>query len=142
MIAMPKKKYNFYWEQPKEELKTKNNTEFKVVLPFPKSEIPISMAKNDKEIILRAELPGFKKHEIFLNIKGNMISIKAEKKKGKVEKGKSYFIKEASSEIINRTFALPEKIDEKKSEAKLEDGILEIRMPISWKRKTKKFIDR
>jgi len=106
-----KKKYKFYWEEPKEN--------------------KLNMYEmNDREIILLVELPGFRKNEIFINIKGNKVSIKAEKRKARIKKGSNYLIKESAVQSINRTFTLPEKINVKKAEARLENGILEIKMPI------------
>ncbi|MEM7819787.1 MAG: Hsp20/alpha crystallin family protein [Candidatus Aenigmatarchaeota archaeon] len=136
---MKKKKrdFRFFWEEPFE--KTMKNFfeepfEFKFTFPrltFPETRrtIPISIGQTDKEIIVRAELPGFKKDEINLNVTENYIEISAEKKEEKTKKTEHEFYHEKSVGTVKRAFTLPEHVDPEKTEAKLEDGILTIIMP-------------
>ena len=56
--------------------------------------IPIDIAESEKELLLRAELPGFNKDEIKLKVTPTTIGISAEKKKISIDKGENFFRQE------------------------------------------------
>jgi HSP20 family protein len=78
---------------------------------------------NDKEITVRAELPGFEPNEIDLQLDQNMLTIRAEKeKKGdRKEEYRSFF----------RSITLPSGIDTDKVQANYRNGVLELHIPRS-----------
>jgi HSP20 family protein len=92
----------------------------------------IDIVDRDKEIVVRAELPGFKSDEIDLSIGDNLLTIKGSSRQEKEEDGE-YHRKEISSSYLTRTVALPEDVDGGKAKARLEDGLLEITVPKSGK---------
>ena len=92
----------------------------------------------DKEVIVNIELPGVDKEDVQLNITEDSIDIKAEKKKEIIEKKKGYFRQERGFAGFRRYFSLPVKVIPEKAEAKLDKGILRIRIPRAKPEKKKK----
>ncbi len=94
------------------------------------SPIKIDMTETDKNYTIRAEIPGVKKGDVKVNVDGNFVSISAEtkQKKEKKEKGK-VVCSECCQGSSYRSFTLDSNVDEAKSQAKFEDGILELTLP-------------
>lgn len=96
----------------------------KMKLEFART-IPIDIAESEKELILRAELPGFNKDEIKLKVTPNTIDISAEKKKISIDKGETFYRQERSYGSARRVMALPAEVKTEGVKAKFENGILE-----------------
>lgn len=109
-------------------------------LPWRMGAIPIGLSETDKELIARAELPGFSKEEIKLKITENTIEISAEKKKQLLQRGKNFFRRERSFGATKRTMALPYAVKPDETKAKFENGILTVVMPKAEKRKAKEIM--
>jgi HSP20 family protein len=95
-------------------------------------EIRVDLTENDKEYLVRAEVPGVKKEDIQVSIDGNRVSISAEVKSEKEEKagnGNRSLCKEIYYGSASRMFTLAHEVDEKGSVAKYEDGILKVTLP-------------
>ena len=78
---------------------------------------------------VKAEMPGYKKNEISINVTENTIEISAFKKQEKIEKSKDGTSQEKSAGVVKRAFTLPAKVDPAMAEAKLEEGIVTITIP-------------
>ena len=147
-----KKEFRFFWEEPfeaaekgmKRTRKKMDNLfpfEFKFTIPrinMPEIRTPISMAQTHDAIILRAELPGFRKDEIELVVTDSTVEIRAAKKRESIERTDKMFRQEKSARAISRAFTLPQNIDPDRAEAKLEDGLLTLIMPKQHPEKKKK----
>ena len=94
-------------------------------------EIKIDVVENDKDYKVRAELPGAKKDDIRVSVDGNFVSISAEFKKEKEEKGEGgrTLVKETYFGSASRGFSLAHQIDGQGVVAKLEDGVLTLTLP-------------
>ena len=92
----------------------------------------VDIVDRDKEVVVRAELPGFKADEIDVSISDNLLTIKGSSRQEKEEDGE-YHRKEISTSFLTRTVALPADVDGDKAKAKLEDGVLEVTAPKSGK---------
>lgn len=102
---------------------------------WPSSHIPTSLdtrvpnvdvIDREKEILVKAELPGIDKNDIELNVTDNSLTIKAEKRQEKKEEKDNYFHQEISSTGFCRSFSLPTKVDSDNAKATFKDGVLEI----------------
>lgn len=80
---------------------------------------------------LAVALPGFSKDEISIELKDQMLIIKAEKKEESEEKEDSFHKKEFETRTLARTFSLPASVNEDEILANLETGILKISIPVS-----------
>ena len=93
----------------------------------------VDVVDRDEEVVVRAELPGFKADEVDLSIGDNLLTIKCSSRKEEQEEDGEYHRKEISRSYLTRTVALPADVDGGEAKAKLEDGLLEITAPKSSK---------
>jgi len=94
------------------------------------AQIKIDVSEDDKDYTVAAEIPGVKKEDIKVRIDGNQVTISAELKKEKEEREGSRLLRsERQYGFASRTFSLAFDVDEAKSAAKYENGILELTLP-------------
>jgi HSP20 family protein len=73
--------------------------------------------------------PGLKKHDFKIDVEGNMLTISSEREDSKEEKDARYTRKEYSYSSFNRSFTLPEEINQEKIEATYDNGVLKLTLP-------------
>lgn len=100
---------------------------------------PLSdLKETDKELIANIELPGIDKKDIQLQITENNLEVKVERKQeAKVER-KGYLRAERSYKGFYRSIGLPAKIIPERAKASYKNGVLEVVMPKTEKKKLKK----
>ncbi|MBN2558174.1 MAG: Hsp20/alpha crystallin family protein [Clostridia bacterium] len=84
--------------------------------------------QTDNEYIIEAELPGFDKKDIKLELKNNYLTISANKEEENEEKTENYLRRERKAGKVCRSFYV-EGIDQNDINAKYENGILAITLP-------------
>lgn len=93
-------------------------------------QIKMDLTENDKSYVVRAEIPGVSKENIKVTVDGNMVSISAEVKREKEEKqGEKVLCRECSQGTSYRSFTLAGNVDEEKTQAKYDNGVLELTLP-------------
>ncbi len=97
----------------------------------------VDISEDDKEYIIKAELPEVKKEDVKLTVQDNVLSISGERKYEKEEKGKKYHRVERAYGSFLRSFTLPEDADGGKVSAEYKDGILKVHLPKAEKAKPK-----
>ncbi len=82
------------------------------------------------QYLLKADLPGFKKEDIKINVQGDELNISAERKESKDDKDKqgNYIRRERRYDSYSRSFAL-DGIDASKISASYNDGVLDLQLP-------------
>ena len=92
--------------------------------------IRFDVRESSEGYVVSAELPGVKKEDVQVEIEGNEVTISAETRReteardsDKWLRTERYFGKAA------RRFALPQEVDETKSAAKFENGLLQLTLP-------------
>ena len=85
----------------------------------------VETSLTNREHIVRAELPGFTPKNVEVNVTGNTLTIRGERKTGSGEKG------DLSHRRFSHALSLPEAVDPERVKATLANGLLEIRMPAS-----------
>ena len=98
----------------------------------------VDLEDQDKNYLLKAEMPGFKKEDIEINVQEDSLSISAEVGWDYDKKEQEFVCKERACRSFNRTIKLPEEIDVEAVVAELADGILEINLPKKKPRKIRK----
>ncbi len=89
---------------------------------------PVDVHEDDDSITIEAEMPGFKKDEIDVNFEKGVLTIKAERDV-KEDKGNSKkHLSERRFSRIQRSFSLPRTVDSSNVEAKLQDGVLHLKL--------------
>jgi HSP20 family protein len=89
--------------------------------------IKLDVAEKDNAYVVRAEIPGVSKDDIQVSIDGNQVTIGAEVKRENEKKdGERVLHTERYVGSTFRSFTLPSEIDESASNAKYENGVLEL----------------
>ncbi len=77
---------------------------------------------------ITAELPGLDKADIEITVHDGILEIKGEQKKEHEEKKNGFVRKEFHSSSYHRSFTIPENIDEENIDARLDKGILTLKL--------------
>jgi HSP20 family protein len=99
----------------------------------------VDVSETDKEIQVKADLPGIDEKDIEVTLADGVLTIKGERKEEKEEKDekKSFHKIERSYGMYSRSIALPSEVEEDKIEADFAKGVLTIKMPKSANAKSK-----
>jgi HSP20 family protein len=90
----------------------------------------MDVKENDKAYTVHAEIPGVKKEDIHVSIDGNQVSISAEVKAEKeVKEGEKVLRSERYYGRVARSFTLGNDVDEASSQARYDNGVLELTLP-------------
>jgi HSP20 family protein len=84
----------------------------------------------DNQLQVEAHLPNFDQDDVNIQIENNALVISAERHEKEEDKDKKYVVRESSSSFYRR-IALPERADTDKIEARLDDGILKVSVPLT-----------
>ncbi len=103
--------------------------------PFEKFETPLCAIKTDikeegDKFVLEAEMPGFEKEEIKLDVDGKFLTLSAEHKEEKEEKDKhgKYLRRERSYGTYSRSFDITG-VNADGIEAEYKNGVLTVALP-------------
>ena len=86
------------------------------------------IVETDKEFVFKAELPGVKKEDISVELEGNMLTIRGERKEEKEEKTSKMHRVERFRGSFLRSFTLPENVDAKAISADMKEGVLQVHL--------------
>ena len=89
----------------------------------------VDISEGEKDITLKAELPGIDKKDVHLEINDGVITLRGERKIEKEDEKEHYHRVERSYGSFNRSFTLPTTVDSGKVKANYKDGILEVTLP-------------
>jgi HSP20 family protein len=90
---------------------------------------PVDIAEDKEKITLTAELPGFKEDEVQIQMEGNLLTIRGERKFEQEKEGRNYHRIERAYGQFVRSFTLPNNVDRENIRAKFKNGLLEIELP-------------
>ena len=90
-------------------------------------QMKLDVSEDDKAYTVHAEIPGVKKEDIHVSIDGNQVGISAEVKNEKeIKEGEKLLRSERYYGKVSRAFTLGQDVDEAQSQAKYNNGILEL----------------
>lgn len=92
---------------------------------FSNKALKTDIIENDKEYILKVDLPGVDKKNISLDFNNQYLTLAVNQEKDTEEENQNYIRKERSNFAYSRSYYL-DKADEEKIKAKLDNGILTI----------------
>lgn len=99
--------------------------------PFKGVNIPTTdVYTKDNELKIEAHLPNFEQDDVNIQVEDNALVISAERHEKEEDKDKKYVVRESSSSFYRR-IALPERADMDSIEAKLDDGVLKVSVPLT-----------
>ena len=87
---------------------------------------------------MKAELPGLKRETLKIDVGTNELSLAADSDVEREEKGKTYLHRERAFSTFRRNIGFAESIDTEKASVKMNEGILEIKLPKLEQRPEKK----
>jgi len=96
----------------------------------PETRVPaVDLEDREKDYILKAEMPGFKKEDIEIEVQDDSVAITGRVGWKYDKKAQAYICKERACESFYRTVQLPEEIKAEDVTANLSEGVLEITLP-------------
>ena len=88
----------------------------------------VDIKETDDNFLINADIPGFNKKDIKVNIIDQKLMITGESKNESNDENSRYHYRERRHGSFNRTFNLPESVNEDKISASFKNGILEIKL--------------
>ncbi|KAI8820663.1 HSP20-like chaperone [Fimicolochytrium jonesii] len=101
----------------------------------------IDVSENEKEYVIKADLPGLKKEDINIHVEDNMLTLEGERKSEHEEKSDRRHIVERSFGRFRRSLRVPPDAQVENSSARMENGVLELTLPKNPAAEQRKRID-
>lgn len=98
----------------------------------------IDVVDRDKEIFIKAELPGFDKEDLDISIANNQLVIKAKACEEEKEEEGDYLKQEIRTSEIYRSILLPAEVEDEKIKTSFRNGVLKLTIPKQEKSQRKK----
>ena len=90
---------------------------------------PLDIVEKDNSYDIKMNVPGFKKEDIDISLKDEMITISSKKEEDKKEDNEKYLVRERISKSFSRSFKVPSDASKSDIIARMEDGVLYISIP-------------
>ncbi|MDW8307868.1 MAG: Hsp20/alpha crystallin family protein [Verrucomicrobiales bacterium] len=97
----------------------------------------VDIAEDDKEYLLKVELPEVNKDDVKVTVEGDTLTISGERKAEKEEKGRKFHRVERYYGRFERSFSIPDDADADNVKAEFKDGVLRVHLPKSEKARPK-----
>jgi len=117
-----------------EMMNERRNDTFKLTNNFSPS---CDIAEEGNNYVLKFDLPGVTKDQVKVEVDKDQLIVRAERKDEKRTESKKKYLSEIYYGSYVRSFTLPNAMDEKKIEAKFENGVLTITVPKTETQQTK-----
>ena len=91
--------------------------------------LAVDVNETEKEFFLSADMPGLDKNEVSVDIHDGVITIKGERAIDNEKSTDGYRIRERQLGSFNRSFRLPDNVNEDKVAAKFKNGVLTVTLP-------------
>lgn len=91
--------------------------------------VPVDIQVKEDEFILHASVPGLRAEDLNIEVLGNTVTLRGEVFAPAAEEKAGWLLQERVVGKFTRTFTLPAELDNAKAEAKLEHGVLTLRLP-------------
>ncbi len=89
----------------------------------------VDVAEDEKELTVRAELPGIDPKDLDVSVLGNQIILSGEKKESFESKEKGVYQSETRYGSFRRAIPLPDGVDTERVDAQYANGVLTLRLP-------------
>jgi HSP20 family protein len=95
-----------------------------------KAKLPaVNVKDNDKNYEIEVAAPGLKKEDFNISVENRILTISAEHKEEKEMKDDKFTRREFMATSFNRSFSLPENVDDNNIQGHYEDGVLYVTVP-------------
>jgi len=89
----------------------------------------VDLAESDHDVKVNMDLPGINPKELEINVHGNLLTVRGERKSDREEKGRDFHFVERQHGSFRRSIPLPTSVDEARVSANYKDGVLTITLP-------------
>ena len=89
----------------------------------------VDIKEDDKQIVLTSDLPGIDQKDIKVTVEDGTLTLSGERKFEKSAEEENFHRVERSFGSFERSFSLPETVDEDKIVASYKNGVLELTLP-------------
>lgn len=90
----------------------------------------VDVIDRDKDVLVRAEIPGVDKKDLDISMTDNLLTIKGSTGgEPKETKGEQFYRCEISRGAFSRSVSIPANVDTAQASATMKDGVLEIVLP-------------
>jgi HSP20 family protein len=89
----------------------------------------VDIKEDDKQIVLTSDLPGIDQKDIKVTVEDGTLTLSGERKFEKSTDEENFHRVERSFGSFERSFSLPETVDEDKIVASYKNGVLELTLP-------------
>lgn len=95
----------------------------------------VDISETEKEFLISVEVPGVEEKDIDIELNAGVLTLRGEKKNEKQEEGRNFYRVERSYGSFQRSFSLPETIEEEGIKAVYGNGVLHLHLPKAEKTK-------
>jgi HSP20 family protein len=111
------------------------------LIPWPESgfvDVPIDIYQTDKDVVVKATLPGVDPEDVQISISGDILTIKGEHcEEEEISEG-DYIHRERRCGTFSRSLPLPVSVNSDKADAAFDKGVLTLTLPKKEEAKPKK----
>ncbi|MEQ9617163.1 MAG: Hsp20/alpha crystallin family protein [Phycisphaerales bacterium] len=93
------------------------------------SAFPLDISEDETTVYVRANLPGFTKNDISLELKDGVLTIGAEHTEQSEQREERFYRRERRTGTVSRRVQLPDVIAEDGADASFVDGVLTVSIP-------------
>ena len=102
------------------------------------ADVPIDMYQTDKDVVVKATLPGVDAEDVEISIAGDILTIKGEHSEEEEVNEGDYIHRERRIGTFTRSVHLPVSVDSNKADAVFDKGVLTVTLPKKEESKPKK----
>lgn len=92
---------------------------------------PVEIAESESALTLTAELPGLDRKDVRVELDGDVLTLRGEKREERRENDRRYHLEERSYGAFQRAFTPPPAVDREKITAEFDRGVLTLHLPKS-----------
>ena len=89
----------------------------------------VDVSETDQDITVKLDLPGMSEKDVQVEVTGDALTIRGEKKEEREESGRTYRVSERSYGSFTRSFRLPSSVAADKAAAAFKNGEMTVTLP-------------
>jgi HSP20 family protein len=90
----------------------------------------MEIRQRDDGLVIHADLPGLSPDDVHVELENGVLTISGERRESSEDRQEGRYHSERSYGAFSRSIALPENIDEEQVNARFENGVLEVTVPV------------
>jgi len=94
-------------------------------------DLAVDVYEEDGAVVAKMSLPGVKPDELDISLEDDVLTVSGRREEEKEAERKDYYSKEIRRGSFSRSVGLPKAVNSAKAEAKFEDGVLVVTMPVA-----------